>query len=127
MAQRQLLRDQAAPGETGDVRGRDVERAQHRGGVVGHHRHRQRLLGQRRAPRAAVVEGGQPVPVGQPVELRLPRLGGVAQPAQEEHVRPLSDLLDVDLDVAGAHFLAHLSALLCRACQRSMCSACVRR
>ena len=127
MAKSQLLRDQAASGEAGDVCGRDVERAQDRGGVVGHHRHRQRLLGQRRAAGAAVVGGDQPVAVRKAVELRLPRLGGVAEPAEEDHVRSLSDLLDVDLDVAGAHLLAHPQPSFAVPCQRSMCSACVRR
>jgi hypothetical protein len=44
MAERQLLRDQAAAREARDMSDRDVERAQQRGGVVGHHGRRQRAL-----------------------------------------------------------------------------------
>jgi hypothetical protein len=56
---------------------RDLQRAQKRG-VVGHHGHRERHVGQRRAPRTEVVEGGEAVAVREPVELGLPRLGGLS-------------------------------------------------
>jgi hypothetical protein len=81
MAKRQLLCDGAPHGEAGHVGARDLERLQQGGGVVGHGGRRQRLAGQWRSSHSAVVEGGEPVTVREPVELRLPRLGRVAEPA----------------------------------------------
>jgi hypothetical protein len=57
--------------------------AQQRGGVVGHRGRREAPLGQRRAPRTAVVEGGEEVAVSEPVQLELPRLDGVPEAAYE--------------------------------------------
>ena len=104
----QLLADDAAAREAGHVRGRDVESAQDRGGVVGHHLHGRRSVGHPRAARAAVVEGRQPVAVGQPVELELPRLDGVAEAADQQDVRSLAHLLGPDVQVTGPDVLSHL-------------------
>ena len=110
MAERQLLGDDAAAGEAGDVGGSDVERAQDRGGVVGHLLDRDRTFGHRGPSRAAVVERGQPVPVREPVELELPRLDGVAEAADEQHVRPQPDLVDVDLEAVRLDHRGRLSS-----------------
>jgi hypothetical protein len=108
VAERQLLGDDAAAGEAGDVGGGNVERAQDPGGVVGHLLHRDRTRGHRGPSRAAVVERGHPVPVGEPAELELPRLDGVAEAADEQDVRSKPDLLDVDLEAVR---LDHLRAV----------------
>src|ERR671920_1606990 len=65
--------------------------AQQRGG--GHRGRREAPLGQRRAPRTAVVEGGEEVAVREPLELRLPRFGGVAEARDEQDVGPLPSAL----------------------------------
>jgi len=99
-------------GEAGHVGGGDLKGAQQRGGVVGHGGHRERSGGQRRASRPAVVEGGEPVAAGEPLQLELPGLGGIAQPGDEQDVWPCSPALDPHVQVARADILAHLSALL---------------
>jgi hypothetical protein len=98
MPQRQLLSDDTTPREAGDMGGRDLQRAQQRRGVVGHGGHRERPLGQRRAPRPAVVESGEPVSVREPLELEVPGLGGIAQPGDEQDVGPLSPALDPQVE-----------------------------
>ncbi len=103
----QLLRDGASHREAGDVGARDLQSAQQRGGVVSHRGRRERPLGQRRAPRTAVVEGGEEVAVREPVELWLPRFGGVAEPRDEQDVGSLPSALGPDLDVAGVDCFAH--------------------
>ena len=103
----QLLRDSASHREAGDVGARDLQRAQQRGGVVGHRGRREAPLGQRRAPRAAVVEGGDEVAVREPVELWLPRFGGVAESRDEQDVGSLPSALGPELDVAGVDCFAH--------------------
>jgi hypothetical protein len=47
-----------------------------------------------------------------PVELELPRLDGVAEATDQEHVRPVADLLGPDVEFADADVLPHVSALL---------------
>jgi hypothetical protein len=101
VAKRQLLRDGASHREAGDVGAWHVERAQDAAGVVGHRLDRAPRIGHRRAPRPAVVERGQAVAVGERVELKLPRLDGVAEAADEQHVGSVPDLLDVDVQTAG--------------------------
>ena len=97
-------------------RGRPVRRAR-----AAPRPHRRPSSALTRAPRAAacdrpaVVQGDQPVAVRHAVKLWLPRLGGVAEPPEKEHVRPVSDLLDVDVDVARAQFLAQPQPSLSRA------------
>jgi hypothetical protein len=76
-------------------------------GVVCHHAGRERACGQGRAPGPAVVEGGEAIAIGEPVELRLPRFGGVAQPGDEQDVRSGSVALDPKLGVADLYLLAH--------------------
>jgi hypothetical protein len=88
---------------------RDLERPQQRSSVVRHRRRRERPVGQGGAPRPAVVKGGEAVAVGEPVELRLPCLGGVAEPGDEKDIRPLPLALDPELGPVGADWLAHLS------------------
>jgi hypothetical protein len=51
---------------------------QQRRGVVCHPGRRERACGQGRASGPADVEGGEAIAVGEAVEPRLPRLGGVA-------------------------------------------------
>ena len=53
------------------------------------------------------IASGQLLGPDQPVELRLPRFGGVAQPGDEQDVRSVSVALDPELGVAGLHLLAH--------------------
>jgi hypothetical protein len=107
VAERQLLGDHAAPGEAGHVRGRNVERAEDVGSVVCHHLGRDRSARHGGSTRPAVVERGQAVPVGEPVELELPRLDGVAQASDQQNVRSFADLLGPDVEVAGAYMLPH--------------------
>jgi hypothetical protein len=102
VAKRELLRDRASHREACDVDCGRVQRVQERGRVVGHGRRRQCPVGQRRASDAPVVEGGQAVAVGQPVELVLPRLGGVAEPGDQQHVGPVAAALDPELELANA-------------------------
>jgi hypothetical protein len=45
--------------------------------------------------------------VGERVELRLPRLSGIAQPGDEKDIRSLLVALDPELDLAGRHALTH--------------------
>jgi hypothetical protein len=90
VAERQLLGDDAAAGETGHMRGGDIERAQHPGRVVGHRLDQERCFGHRRPARPAVVERSQAVAVGQPVELELPRLDRVPEAADQKHVGPVA-------------------------------------
>ena len=49
-----------------------------------------------------MVERGHPVAVREPVELVLPLLDGVAQPADQQHVGPMAHLVDVDLELPGS-------------------------
>jgi hypothetical protein len=72
VAQRQLLGDDAAPGEARHVGGGNVERPEDRGCVVGHHLCGDGVSEHRRPARPAVIERGQAVAVGEPVELELP-------------------------------------------------------
>jgi hypothetical protein len=92
---------QRATREPGDVRRRDVEPGEHPRRVVGEHFHGERAARHRSAARAAVVERSDAVAVGEPVELELPRLDGVAEAPDQQHVRPRADLLDVDVEVVG--------------------------
>jgi hypothetical protein len=101
MAERQPLGDDAAAREARDVGGGDRERPQHGGRVVGHRLDRGHPCRHRRAARAAVVEGGHAVAVREAVELELSGLDGVAEAADQQHVGPGADLLDVDVEVAG--------------------------
>jgi hypothetical protein len=78
MPEREFLRDDTPAGKAGHVDGRDIERAQQRDGVIGHGGHRERLGRQRCAAHPAVVVGGEPVAVREPVQLELPSLGGIA-------------------------------------------------
>ena len=71
-------------------------------------RRRERPVGQRRAPRAAVVEGGQAVAVGEPVELGLPRLGGVAEAGDQQDVGSVAPALGPELGAVGVDRFAHL-------------------
>ena len=82
--------------------------AQQSGGGVGHRGRRERLLGQRRAPRSRVVEGGESVTLREPVELWLPRFGGVAEPSDEQDVGPLPSALGPDLGAASVDWFAQL-------------------
>jgi hypothetical protein len=104
----QLLRDGASHREAGDVGARDLKHAQQRGGVVGHRARREAPLGQRRAPRTAVVEGGEEVAVREPVELWLPRFGGVAEARDEQDVGSVPSALGPDLGAVGVNRFAHL-------------------
>jgi hypothetical protein len=83
-----------------------------RGRVVGHQRRRDRPGWHGGAARPAVVEGGQAVAVGQPIQLELPGLDGVARAADEQDVRSLADLLGPDLEVAGVDVGTHGLAFL---------------
>ena len=111
VTQGELLGDDAAAREARDVGGGNLERPQDRGGVVGHRRHGGRPLGHRRPARPAIVEGGHAVAVREPVELELPRLDRVAEPADQEDIRSLADLLDVDVELPRPYVLSHCSVL----------------
>jgi hypothetical protein len=87
---------------------RDLQSAQQRGRVVGHHGCREVPLGQRRAPHTSVVEGGEEVALREPVELWLPRFGGIAEPRDEQDVGSLPSALDPDLGPVGVDGFAHL-------------------
>jgi hypothetical protein len=89
------------------VGGPNVERSQDAGGVVRHRFYRHRTFGHRGPSRPTVVEGSQPVAVGEPVELELPRLDGVAEAADEKHVGSLARLLDVNVHVVGGDRVSH--------------------
>jgi hypothetical protein len=78
----------------------DTERTQQVGGVVGHVADGETFGRQRRPSGPAVVEGGQPVTVGQPVQLKHPGVGGVAQPGDQQHVGAVASLFDPQLDLA---------------------------
>ena len=78
MPDRELLRDDTPTGKASHVGGGDVERAQQRGGVIGHGSHRERLGRQRRAAHPAIVIGSEPIAVREPVQLELPGLCGIA-------------------------------------------------
>ena len=110
--EREFLRDGAAAGKAGHVRGGDVERSQQRGGVIGHGGHRERLGRQRRAAHPAVVVSDEPVAVREPVQLELPGLGGIAEPGDEQDIRPGSLALDPHVQGPRAYVLAHLSSSL---------------
>ena len=101
MAKGHLLGDGASHREANDVGAPDPHSAQQSGGGVGHRGRRERLLGQRRAPRSRVVEGGESVALREPVELWLPRFGGVAEPSDEQDVGPLPSALGPDLGAAS--------------------------
>ncbi len=103
----QLLGDGASHREAGDVGARDLQRTQQRCGVVGHCVRREAPLRQRRAPCSAVVEGGDQVAVREPVELWLPRFGGVAEPRDEQDVGSLPSALGPELDIACVDCIAH--------------------
>jgi hypothetical protein len=51
------------------------------------------------------LSNGQPGAVPEPVELELPRLDGVAQPADQQDVRSCADLLGPDIEIACAYVL----------------------
>ncbi len=107
MADGQGLGDPGPAGEAGHVGIGDLERPKQAGGVVGHQLDGQRSFAERRAPRTAVVEGGEPVAVGEPVELELPGLGRVAEPGEEQDVGAVAPSLDPHADVAGVDGPAH--------------------
>jgi hypothetical protein len=90
VAQRQLLGDDAPAREAHDMGGRDLQSPQQASRVVGHGGHRERLVGwgQRRAARPTVVEGRQPPAVRQPLQLRLPGLGGITEPGNQQTSGP---------------------------------------
>jgi hypothetical protein len=108
VAERQLLRDDAAARKAGDVGGANVKRSQDAGGVVRHRLHGDGAFGHGGPTGPAVVERGQAVAVGEPIELELPRLDGVPRAADQQHVRSFADLLGPDVELAGAYMLAHL-------------------
>jgi hypothetical protein len=85
----------------------DLQRPQDLGRVVGHQLRRDRSVRHGGAARAAVVEGGEAVAVGQPIQLELPGLDGVAQAADKQDVGSLADLLGPDVEVAGRDVGAH--------------------
>jgi hypothetical protein len=103
-----LLRDGASHRVAGDVGARDLQRAQQRGGVVGHRGRREAPLGQRRPSHTTVVERGEVVAVREPVELCLPRFGGVAEPRDEQGVGSLPSALGPDLGSVSVDWFAHL-------------------
>ena len=61
----------------------------------------------------AIVESDEPVAVGEAVELWLPRLGWIAEPRNQQHIRALSTALDPELDVASHSPLARYGLLAC--------------
>jgi hypothetical protein len=107
----QLLRDSASHREAGNVGARNLQRSQQRGCIVGHRARREATLGQRRAPRTTVVEGGESKAVREPVELWLPRFGGVTEPRDEQDVGSLlPSVLGPELDVADVDCFAHAAS-----------------
>ena len=61
-----------------------------------------RTVGQRVRPAPRLSKAASAVAVGEPVELRLPRLNGVAEATDQQHVGPVAALVDIQVDVAGA-------------------------
>jgi hypothetical protein len=102
MAQREVLRGQAAAGEPADVGVGDAERPHECGGVVGHVHDGEAVGRHRRPTGTAVVERGDAIAVGEPVELERPRLGGVGEPGDQDDVGSRAALVDPQLDVADA-------------------------
>jgi hypothetical protein len=103
------------------VGGANPERSEDAGRVVGHLLHRDRSVRHGGPARAPVVEGGQAVAVGQPVELELPGLDGVAQATDEQGVGSLADLLGPDVEATGAHVLTHPQYSCGRSRRRCIC------
>ena len=112
MAQGQLLGDDAPDGVANDMGSWDPKRFQQRGRVVGRGRHRERLLTHGRASHPAVVIGGEPVAVRQPVQLELPGLHGIGQPRDGQHLRALPATLHPEIDIPGPHLSTHGGPLL---------------
>jgi hypothetical protein len=107
MPQGQLLGDDAPDGVAKDVGSRDRKRFEQGGRVVGRGGHRERLLTHGRASHPAVVIGGEPVAVLQPVQLELPGLYGIGQPRDDQHLRALTATLHPEIDVPGPHLFTH--------------------
>jgi hypothetical protein len=81
---------------------RDTERVKHVGRVIGHGLDRGRPLGHCRPSRPAIVERGQAVAVGEPVELKLPRLDRVAETPDQQDIWSFADLFDPDVEPTRA-------------------------
>jgi hypothetical protein len=107
VAKRELLGNEAAPGEARHVCGGDVERSHDRGRVVRHRLDRDRTFRHRRPTRPPVVERSDPIAVGESVELELPRLDGVTQATDQKDVRSLANLLGPDVELARPDVVAH--------------------
>ena len=113
MAQGQLLTDLRTAGEAGNVhRTVDPDSTEDRRGVLRHRGGVERFgLGRQwRSARAGVVESDEAVAVGQAVELELPRLDGIRETAEEQHIRSDATCLDPEgsvstcVDVAAKGF-----------------------
>jgi hypothetical protein len=76
-------------------------------------------LGPGRAPRPAIVEGGEAVALGESVERWLPGLGGIAEPGDDQHVGALATALDPELGPVGIDHLPRLQ-LLDRRCPQPL-------
>jgi hypothetical protein len=63
------------------------------------------------ATRPRIIERGQAIPIGQPVELELPGLDGIAQAPDQQNVWSVTNLLGPDVEVTDAYVLSHFSAL----------------
>ena len=103
MAQGKLLTDLRTAGEAGDVhRTVDLDSTEDCHGIVGHRGGVERFgLGRQwRSARPGVVEGDEAVAVGQAVELELPRLHGIGETAEEQHVRSGTTRLDPEGSVS---------------------------
>jgi hypothetical protein len=107
MPQRQLLGDSTPSRLADDVSSRDLKCPQQSGDVVGHVAHRERLLQHGRPPGPGAVKGGDPVAVRKPLQLELPGLGGIAQPGDDQHLRPLSAALNPELEASRPHLFTH--------------------
>ena len=103
MAQGKLLTDLRTAGEAGDVhRTVDLDSTEDCHGIVGHRGGVERFgLGRQwRSARPGVVEGDEAVAVGQAVELELPRLHGIGETAEEQHLMSGTTRLDPEGSVA---------------------------
>lgn len=111
VAQRQLLGDDASGGETRHVGGVYAQRPEHASRVVRHRLNRQRRTTRVGGPaRAAVVKGREAIGIGEPVQLELPRFDGIPEPADQQHIRALADLLRPDSQVPALYVLSHAVA-----------------
>jgi hypothetical protein len=66
--------------------------------------------GQRRTARPTVVEGRQPPAVRQPLQLRLPGLGGITEPGNQQDVGSLPAAFHPESDVAALDHFTHRAA-----------------